>query len=113
MNCTRIAGFLIASTVIPTAAWSAVTSIVASKDHSIFQSAVSNSAGGSAGIFSGANANGSPRRGLVAFDVAGSVPAGSLIIGTQLTMYLGNAGSALPQPIGLHRLTADWGEGTA
>jgi hypothetical protein len=114
MNCTRIAGFLIASTFIPTAAWSAVTSIVASKDNSIFQSAVSNSAGGSAGIFSGANANGSPRRGLIAFDVAGNVPPGSLIIGTQLTLYLGNAGgSALPQPIGIHRLTADWGEGTA
>lgn len=113
MTCSRITAFIITWVFIATPAWPATTSIVASKDNSIFQSAVNNSAGGAAGIFSGANANGSPRRGLIAFDVAGNVPQGAIIIELQLTMYLGNAGSALPQSIGLHRLTADWGEGTA
>jgi hypothetical protein len=87
--------------------------IGASRDNTIYQSAVTNSAGGAAGVFVGTNGQGSPRRGLVAFDVAGNVPAGALITGAQLTMYLGAAGNAVGQPIGLHRLTADWGEGTA
>jgi hypothetical protein len=57
----------------------ATTMIGASRDNTIYQRAVNNSAGGAAGIVSGANGQGSPRRGLVTFDVAGSVPAGAVI----------------------------------
>jgi hypothetical protein len=87
--------------------------IPASRDTSIYQNSPNNSGGGAAGIFAGTNGQGSPRRGLVAFDVAGHVPAGATIIGTELRMYLGQATGGIGEPVGLHRLTADWGEGTA
>ena len=43
----------------------------AAKDNSIFQNNASNTSGGSAGMFSGTNGMGSPRCGLIAFDIAG------------------------------------------
>ncbi len=100
-------------TLLPTAAYGAVATIGASKDNSIYQSAPNNSAGGAAGIFSGGNGAGSPRRGLLAFDIAANVPAGATIHGAQLILHLGAASSFANPTIGLHRLTADWGEGTA
>lgn len=96
-----------------TNAWSASVTIGASKDNSIFQSAVNNSAGGAAGIFAGTNGSSSPRRGLIAFDVAGSVPAGAAIASAQLTLNLALSGGGSNQTVELHRLNADWGEGTA
>ena len=98
---------------LPTPAWSATATIGASRDNTIYQSAVNNSAGGAAGIFVGTNGQGSPRRGLIAFDIASSVPAGAAITAAELTMYLGNANNTNAQSISLHRLAADWGEGTA
>src|SRR5207247_9985452 len=52
------------------------------------------------------------RRGLIAFDVAGSVPAGSTITSAQLqlSMSLTIAG---PIDVSLHRALADWGQGTS
>jgi hypothetical protein len=92
-------------------------SIVASKDNSIFANNVDNSNGGGAGIFVGTTnmmQSDSLRRGLIEFDVANAVPAGATITAVNLTMYLGQAsGASGVQTIDLHRLTADWGEGTA
>jgi hypothetical protein len=87
--------------------------IGASRDNTIYQSAVNNSAGGAAGIFSGSNGQGSPRRGLVAFDVASSVPAGATITAAELRMVLGLAANSTSVTVGLHRLNVDWGEGNA
>ena len=94
-------------------AWPASITIGASKDNSIFQNLAANSAGGAAGIFTGTTGTGSPRRGLIAFDVAGSVPAGATITSAQLTLNLALSGGGSKQTVGLHRLFADWGEGTA
>jgi hypothetical protein len=113
MNCVRFAAVLAVLVLMPPLARSATTTIGASKDNSIYQSQVNNSAGGAAGIFSGTNGAGSPRRGLIAFDIAANVPAGAMITDAQLTMYLGNAPNSNNQTIGLHRLTMNWGEGTA
>jgi hypothetical protein len=113
MNCTRIAVCVVAWILVPTAARSAVTSIVASKDNSIYQNSVNNSAGGAAGIFAGGNGSGSPRRGLLAFDVAGNLPAGVTITNAFLGLTLGNAPNTSQQVIELHRMLVDWGEGTA
>ena len=113
MNGMRFVGFIVAIVIMPATAWSATANINASKDNSIYQNNVNNSAGGAAGIFTGANGAGSPRRGLLAFDVAASVPSSATITGAQLRLYLGNAPNATSQTIGLHRLAADWGEGTA
>ena len=104
---------VLALTLGASSAWSASITIGASKDNSIFQDLAANSAGGAAGIFVGTTVTGSPRRGLIAFDVAGSVPAGATITSAQLTLNLALSRGASKQTVGLHRLLADWGEGTA
>ncbi len=86
--------------------------IGASKDNSIFQNFATNSGGGAAGIFVGSTATKSPRRGLIAFDIAGNVPTGATITSVQLTLFLA-LGGGTSNPVELHRLSADWGEGTA
>jgi hypothetical protein len=87
--------------------------IGASKDNTIFENVPNNSGGGAAGIFSGNNNTPSKRRGLIAFNIAASVPADSTITGVELSMYLANAPNTNNQTIGLHRLSLDWGENTA
>lgn len=87
--------------------------IIASKDNSIFQNSPTNSAGAAGGIFVGANGNTSPRRGLVAFDIASNIPAGATIDSATVTLYLGQAPSTTLRSIELHRLNVNWGEGTA
>ncbi len=56
----------------------------------------------------------SRRRALLAFDVAGSVPAGATIDSTSLTLFVSKSapGSASLQ-VSLYRLTRDWGEGAS
>lgn len=84
------------------------------KDATLFEEgALSNGAGSF--LFAGATAaqnSGAVRRALLAFDVAGSVPAGATITGARLTLTV-TMSVAGPQPMTLHRLLADWGEGTA
>jgi hypothetical protein len=91
---------------------SASVTIGASKDNSIFQNFPSNSGGGAAGIYVGGTATKSPRRGLIAFDVADNVPAGATITSVQLTLYSA-LGGGTTNAVELHRLSADWGEGSA
>jgi hypothetical protein len=97
----------------------ATVKIGASKDATVYQNVVNNSSGGGNALFSGTNGMGSPRRGLIAFDVADDIPAGATITGVQLTLFLGQvAGSGGgvgggTSTIELHRLLADWGEGIA
>src|SRR5215210_3008280 len=105
--------FAFAILLLPRPARSATVTIVANKDNSIFESDSNASAGGAPGIHSGTNGMGSRRRGLIAFDVAGSVPAGSVVTSAQLTMYLGNTSNETAATIELHKVTRDWGEGTA
>jgi hypothetical protein len=99
--------------LIPSTANAASVSILPTKDNTIFENVPNNSGGGAAGIFSGNNNTPSKRRGLIAFDVAGSVPAGSVIIGVELSMYLANAPNTNNQTIGLHRMLLNWSENSA
>jgi hypothetical protein len=88
-------------------------SLGSSKDASIFQNNPDNSNGAGPGIFTGTNSTVSARRGLIEFDLSG-IPAGSIVTQVDLTMYLGQVagGGSQPTTIGLHRLQADWSEGT-
>ena len=90
--------------------------IPASRDNTLYESAsgsVSNGAGPT--MFAGRNASASNflRRGLLRFDVAGSVPAGSTITSVTLTLNMSQAATPGGQTIELHRALADWGEGTS
>jgi hypothetical protein len=92
-----------------------VVTVSPAKDNTIFQSNVNNSLGAGQSFSAGTNAQSSPRRGLIEFDIAAAIPAGSTIEAVQLTLFLNQVGSgaATTPTIRLYRLVADWGEGSA
>lgn len=63
-------------------------------------------------IFSGLTLFAGPRRGLLAFDVASSVPPGATVVEAELTLHM-SLGVQGNYDFALHRLLADWGEGTS
>ena len=84
-----------------------------SKDNTLYEDpngTLSNGAGGR--FFAGRTNGGSIRRGVIAFDIEGSIPEGSTITSVKLTLHMSRtlAGS---QAVGLHRLESDWGEGSS
>ncbi|RMF79217.1 MAG: DNRLRE domain-containing protein, partial [Planctomycetota bacterium] len=87
--------------------------LVAARDNTLYESAtgaLSNGAGTS--IFVGATASGAVRRGLVWFDVAAEIPAGSTINAVTLQMRVTQT-VAGAETVALHRVTQDWGEGAS
>ena len=64
-------------------------------------------------FFAGKTAMGYIRRGVLAFDIAGSVPPGSTITSVSLTMHMSRTALSNARTVELHRLLADWGEGTS
>jgi hypothetical protein len=63
-------------------------------------------------FFAGENGMGELRRGVLAFDIAGTIPAGSTITAVSLTMNMSMT-PAGALTVELHKLLADWGEGTS
>lgn len=114
--CISIA-LLIVFSGTPLAAQTHAT-IGSSRDNTLYESAAGSlSNGAGQHMFAGRSnqAAGSIRRGLIAFDIAGSVPSGATILSVTLTLNMsqqpGFAGG--PEAITLHRALADWGEGTS
>ncbi len=90
-----------------------VVTLDASKDNTLYEDATGSlSNGAGPGFFTGKTVTGAIRRGLLAFDVAGGVPANATITNVTLTLTVTQA-QATAQTIGLHRASADWGEGTS
>jgi hypothetical protein len=118
MNRSRslatFATVVVTAVILSAPADAAIITLDSIKDASIFKNNTDNSNGAGPGIFAGDNGMDSPRRGLIEFNIAGSIPAGSTITGVQLTLFLGQvAGTdSTPRTIGLFDLLADWGEGT-
>jgi hypothetical protein len=85
----------------------------ASKDATIFQDVTDNGSGAGNGLYAGGNNLASPRRALIAFDVAGNLPATATIQSVQLTLTMAMApgGSSGNRTIELRTVLADWGEG--
>ena len=85
----------------------------ATQDNTLYESGTGNlSNGAGAHFFVGQTSGGAIRRGLVSFDVAGQVPAGATIQTVTLTLNMSRSVSG-GQDVSLHRVTADWGEGTS
>jgi hypothetical protein len=85
------------------------------KDNTLFSTTTTSNGAGD-GVFSGrtgGGGGGTTQRAVLAFDVAGSVPAGSTITSVELTLTLLQSGPAGAQPHNLHRVLNDWGEGTS
>lgn len=84
-----------------------------SKDNTLFQDGTGGLSSG-AGVYMFAGKAAGLRRALLAFDVAGSVPAGSTIQSATLTLYCSRTNYLVPSlTLELHRLLADWGEGAS
>src|SRR6266545_4436455 len=64
-------------------------------------------------FFAGETGMGELRRGVLAFDIAGNIPAGSTILGVTLSLNMSRTADNTARTIELHKLLADWGEGTS
>jgi hypothetical protein len=83
-----------------------------SRDNSIYSDYPSNSnAFGS--LYAGNNALGNPRRALLAFDIAGLLPVGTVIVSAQLNLHMNQSASSQATSMSLYRLGENWGEGTS
>src|SRR3990172_9970242 len=91
----------------------ATSTIGASKDNTLYSESGSLSNGAGSYIFTGRTRDGLNRRTLIAFDIAGNVPAGSTITAVSLTLRASRVADNNPQTTQLQRLLADWGEGSS
>lgn len=94
-----------------------MVTIVADRDNTLIEDAGGALSDGSGqNFFAGRTGQGvgfSIRRGLIHFDVAGSVPAGSTINSASLRLNMSRTRFIAARTISLHRVDADWGEGTS
>src|SRR6476661_1978833 len=89
--------------------------IMPSKDNTLYEydpAEGDHSNGAGFHLFAGENGQGELRRGVLAFDIAGTIPPGSTItaVGLSMNMSMTPAGTLTVE---LHKLLADWGEGTS
>lgn len=85
------------------------------KDNTLYESTAGELSNGAGQHFFVGRTNqpaNSIRRALVAFDVAGNIPANSTILTVTLTLNMSQTTSTA-HTVSLHRVTADWGEGTS
>jgi hypothetical protein len=64
-------------------------------------------------FFAGETAMGELRRGVLAFDVAGNIPAGSIITSVTLSLNMSRTPLDTLRTVELHMLLADWCEGSS
>jgi hypothetical protein len=98
-----------------TTATANIINITSTKDNTLYEydpAEGDHSNGAGFHFFAGENGMGELRRGVIAFDVARTIPAGSTIIAVTLTMNMSMT-PAGPETVELHKLLADWGEGTS
>jgi hypothetical protein len=92
-----------------------IINIMPSKDNTLYEydpAEGDHSNGAGFHFFAGENAQGELRRGVLAFNVAGAIPQGSTITAVTLSLNLSMT-PAGAETIELHKLLADWGEGTS
>lgn len=97
--------------IIPATAMADTLAIGASQDNTLYEDPdglLSNGAGQR--FFAGRAGNLLVRRGLLEFDIAAAIPAGSMINSVTLTLNCSNAANPDPVEISLHSVLASWGE---
>src|SRR5262249_19021856 len=119
----KLLSYLAPVVFVATGAWPSQVSAIevtlsAGKVSTIFENQPDNSIGRGQAVFVGGDASGSPRRGLIDFNVAANIPFGATITSAELIMYLGLVAGAdtgnpdqTPRTIELHRLIGDWAHG--
>ncbi len=93
-----------------------IVNIMPSKDNTLYvydpaEGDVSNALG--LHFFAGETALGELRRGVIAFDISGNIPEGSKIVSVTLSLNMSRTALDDFRNIELHKLLADWGEGTS
>ncbi|MGH7492817.1 MAG: DNRLRE domain-containing protein [bacterium] len=84
-----------------------------SKDNTLYESTTGTlSNGRGAYLFVAQNNQGEVRRTLLAFDVAGNLPAGASVLSARLTLNMSRTITGA-QTVTLHRALSDWGEGAS
>ena len=87
--------------------------ISAQKDNTLYESPTGTLSNGSGFyLFVAQNNHGEVRRTLLAFDLAGNIPAGAMILSAQLRLNMSRTITGA-QTVLLHRVLANWGEGTS
>lgn len=113
MNKSIVASLVAGCVVLMgSAAGAEVLTVTADRDNTLYeddQGGTSNGVG--MHFFAGLTNNQDLRRGLLHFDVS-SIPPGSSIDSVILTLNMSMT-IAGPQPVSLHRASADWGEGAS
>ena len=105
-----LASVITASCVYAQAAGALTLTFEPKKDNTLYQSATGNiSNGAGQHFFAGTTATGSIRRGVIAFDVAQSIPPGTLVDSVVVVLNMSRALGG-PFQVALHRLVADWGQ---
>ena len=99
-----------------TSASATIINITPSKDNTLYEydpleGDLSNALGNH--FFTGLTLMDHLRRGVLAFDIAGSIPAGSTITGVTLSLNMSRTMPETARIVELHKLLADWGEGTS
>ncbi len=92
-----------------------VTTLVATRDNTLIESlSGGRSNGAGPAIFAGrtSQSGNSIRRALLAFDLAGAIPAGAIIESVTLELEL-TVSNDEPAILSLHRVLRAWGEGTS
>jgi len=119
----KLLSYLAPVVLVAAGAWPSHVSAIevtlaAGKVSTIFENQPNNSIGRGPAVFVGGDDSGSPRRGLIDFNVAANIPAGATITSAELIMYLGLVAGAdtgnpdqTPRTIELHRLIGDWAHG--
>lgn len=93
-----------------------VVNLLPAKDNTLYQSSNSFSNGRGAHLFTGRTAQLDPfsrRRAVIAFDIAGNIPAGATINGVALRLFMSRSPTSAAMLTFLRRLDSDWGEGTS
>jgi hypothetical protein len=94
-------------------AGAAVVELIPFKDNTLYQDSLgmlSNGAGDH--LFIGTTNEGLLRRGLIAFDIAGNIPAGATINSASLRLTVTQVNTG-PSSVLVHRMLSNWGEGTS
>ncbi len=95
-------------------AQSVTVDLIPAKDNTLYETAdgsLSNGAGDF--LFVGKTNSGTIRRAVFMFNIAGNIPAGATIESVSLTLNMSRTASNTARTTSLHKLTADWGEGTS
>lgn len=109
INCRTACALLLVAFVAGTRADS--LSLLPVADTTLFQFAPTNNLGGTVNLLGGATMNGARNRPLLRFDLS-ALPAGATITNVTLTLTDLSGGTFPASTFELHRVLADWGEGT-